>query len=93
LKHVVLYLDATNTTTDPCPKAVRRRRDFWYSSMSDGAAPPSGRAKTAPAGAVPYASILHGGAAPTFLHGGTPGAGVNCELAADEPAATLSAAQ
>jgi hypothetical protein len=29
------------------PRAVRRRRDFWYSSMSDGAAPSSGRAQTA----------------------------------------------
>ncbi len=27
------------------PRAVRRRRDFWYSSMSDGAAPPSGLAQ------------------------------------------------
>ncbi len=29
----------------PGPRAVRRRRDFWYSSMSDGAAPSSGRAQ------------------------------------------------
>jgi hypothetical protein len=34
-------------TASEGPKAARRRRDFWYSSMSDGAAPLSGRSQTA----------------------------------------------
>jgi hypothetical protein len=35
--------------------------------------------------------IRHAAAAPTFCHGAAPRPGVNCELVADEPAATLSA--
>jgi hypothetical protein len=35
-----------NTHTSAGTRAVRRRRDFWYSSMSDGVAPPSGLAQT-----------------------------------------------
>ncbi len=41
---------ATNTHTPAGPRAVRRRRDFWYSSMSNGGAPPSGLAQTAECG-------------------------------------------
>jgi hypothetical protein len=39
-------LDNASKHTASGPRAVRRRRDFWYSSMSDGAAPSSGLAQS-----------------------------------------------
>jgi hypothetical protein len=47
---------ATNTHTPAGTRVVRRRRDFWYSSMSDGVAPPSGLAQTEEHGHRPIAT-------------------------------------
>jgi hypothetical protein len=42
-----LWFSTPRTATPTAgPRAVRRRCDFWYSSMSDGGAPPSGLALT-----------------------------------------------
>jgi hypothetical protein len=40
------YSTSQRETGSTGPRTVRRPRDFWYSSMSAGAAPFSGQART-----------------------------------------------
>ena len=42
---LVFALRASRTNTGPGPRTARRPRDFWYPSMSAGAAPSSGHAQ------------------------------------------------